>query len=144
LLIPGIYGMKNVKWLTKIELMTNDFKGYWQQRGWSDVATINTTSRIDVPTDKKVTSYKAGILTVAGIAFGGDQGISKVEVSLDDGKSWQEAKLKDPLDKFTWRLWRLEAPASPGSHRLIVRATDGAGKLQVKELTDTLPDGATG
>jgi DMSO/TMAO reductase YedYZ molybdopterin-dependent catalytic subunit len=143
LLIPGIYGMKNVKWLTKIELMPNDFQGYWQQRGWSDVATINPMSRIDLPTGKTVT-YKDGVLQVAGIAFGGDQGISKIEVSLDDGKSWQEAKLKDPLDKYTWRLWHLETPATPGSHRLMVRATDGAGKLQVKDLSDTLPDGATG
>jgi DMSO/TMAO reductase YedYZ molybdopterin-dependent catalytic subunit len=143
LLIPGIYGMKNVKWLTKIELLLNDFQGYWQQRGWSDVATINTMSRIDVPTPKTVT-YNGGVLQVAGIAFGGDQGIGKIEVSLDDGKSWQEAKLKDPLDKYTWRLWHLETPATPGSHTLMVRATDGAGKLQVKDLTDTLPDGATG
>ena len=49
LLVPDIYGMKNVKWVTGIEVVEYDFKGFWQLRGWSDVATINTTARIDIP-----------------------------------------------------------------------------------------------
>ena len=49
LLIPGIYGMKNVKWVTRIELLDRDFRGYWQEKGWSDAAVIHTLSRIDTP-----------------------------------------------------------------------------------------------
>jgi DMSO/TMAO reductase YedYZ molybdopterin-dependent catalytic subunit len=143
LLIPGIYGMKNVKWLTKIEVMAIDFKGYWQERGWSDDAFINTMSRIDVPRSDQG-KPKAGAVTVAGIAFGGDKGISKVEVSADGGTSWQAATLKEPLGQFTWRLWRFNWQTSPGEHELIVRATNGTGELQTSKVTDTLPNGATG
>jgi DMSO/TMAO reductase YedYZ molybdopterin-dependent catalytic subunit len=143
LLIPGIYGMKNVKWLTKIELVATDFKGYWQERGWSDDAFINTMSRIDVPSSDQGRA-KAGPLVVAGIAFGGDKGISMVEVSADGGATWQTATLKDPLGQFTWRLWRLNWQATPGGHELMVRATNGAGELQTSKVTDTLPNGATG
>lgn len=143
LLIPGIYGMKNVKWLTKIELVADDFKGYWEQRGWSDEAVILTMSEINT-IDMRHPSIQAGKVELAGIAFAGDRGISKVEVSVDGGKTWQTATLKDPLGPYTWRLWRLDWDAKPGDYTLVVRATDGAGQVQPSEQTDTLPNGATG
>ncbi|MGH2651261.1 MAG: molybdopterin-dependent oxidoreductase, partial [Actinomycetota bacterium] len=46
--VPEVYGMKNVKWLEEIEVVGRDYRGYWEQRGWSDVATVRTQSRIDV------------------------------------------------------------------------------------------------
>src|SRR5439155_9014426 len=49
LIVPGIYGMKNVKWLEKVELVPNDFLGFWQKQGWSDPAPYQTNSRIDAP-----------------------------------------------------------------------------------------------
>ena len=49
IIVPGLYGMENVKWLTKIEPVPSSFRGYWQQRGWADTAIIQTMSRIDVP-----------------------------------------------------------------------------------------------
>src|ERR1044071_697908 len=78
LLVPGIYGMKNVKWITRIEAIDRDLKGYWQRRGWDDRAEYKTMSRIDAP-DTTVT----GETTIAGIAFAGDRGISKIELSTD-------------------------------------------------------------
>ncbi len=143
LLIPGIYGMKNVKWLTKIELVAEDFKGYWEQRGWSDEAVILTMSEINT-IDVRHPAIKAGKVELAGIAFAGDRGISKVEVSVDGGKTWQTATLKDPLGPYTWRLWRLDWNAEPGEYTVVVRATDGTGQVQTSEETDTLPNGATG
>ena len=143
LLIPGIFGMKNVKWLTKIDLVADDYKGYWQQRGWSDEAVIQTMSEINT-IDEKHPSITAGKAELAGIAFAGDRGISKVEVSVDGGKTWQTATLKDPLGPYTWRLWRLEWDAKPGEYTVVVRATDGTGKVQTSTETDTLPNGATG
>ena len=143
LLIPGIYGMKNVKWITKIELMTTEFQGYWQTRGWSDQATINTMSRIDTQSDVN-TRIPPAKTAIAGVAFGGEFGISKVEVSVDAGKNWQDAILKEPLGTFTWRLWRYDWDAKPGNYVVIVRATNGKGELQPSKLTDTLPNGATG
>ena len=49
LLVGGLYGMKNPKWITRIELVDYNFQGYWMQRGWSDPAPYKTSSRIDVP-----------------------------------------------------------------------------------------------
>ncbi|MGH2461715.1 MAG: molybdopterin-dependent oxidoreductase [Chloroflexota bacterium] len=143
LLVPGIFGMKNVKWLTRIELLGNDFSGYWEQRGWSDQAVVQTMSEFNSASTEH-SSVPAGKLELAGVAFAGDRGISKVEVSVDNGKTWQAATLKDPLGPYTWRLWRLDWNATPGQYTVIVRATDGAGQVQTSKATDTLPNGATG
>ncbi|MGH2379423.1 MAG: molybdopterin-dependent oxidoreductase, partial [Candidatus Limnocylindria bacterium] len=90
-LIPGIYGMKNVKWLTRIDVVTGDFLGYWMERGWSDIATYNTHVRIDSPAGP----VRAGAaVQVAGIAFAGSRGIERVEVSTDGGETWADAELE--------------------------------------------------
>lgn len=143
LIVPGIYGMKNVKWITKIEPSDNEgFLGYWEERGWSNEARVKTMSRIDVP--KAGAAIPAGLRHVGGIAFSGDRGIAKVEVSTDAGKTWQEADLKPPLGPFTWALWQLDWNATPGTHDLVVRATDKTGALQAQEEADPVPDGSSG
>src|SRR5262249_21619072 len=108
-LAVGTYGMKNPKWLTQIQVVSPPYPGFWEHRGWSKEATVRTNSRIDVPTAGTRTSE---IKTVAGIAFAGDRGISKVEVSFDSGASWHAAALKTALSPYTWRLWRFEPDAS--------------------------------
>ncbi|MBI2918607.1 MAG: molybdopterin-dependent oxidoreductase [Chloroflexi bacterium] len=143
LLVPGIYGMKNVKWLTRVELVDYDYQGYWQQRGWSDSAVINTMSRIDTPRDYK--NRPGDIDFIGGVAFAGDRGIAQVEVSTDDGRTWSRAEVKEALSPYTWVLWtRARAPQAPGSYLLKVRATDKTGRLQSPEDMEPLPDGATG
>ena len=142
LLVPGIYGMKNVKWVTAIQLVDYDFKGYWQQRGWSDEALVKTMSRIDVPSGSE--GLPAGSLPVGGIAFSGDRGIGGVEVSVDGGKTWQRAAVKQALSPYTWVLWMFDWRAPPGRHNLLVRAADMSGQLQEAQETDTLPDGVSG
>jgi len=142
LLVPGIFGMKNVKWITKIELVDHDYKGFWQQRGWSDEAPVLTMSRIDVPIRSAVAEGEARYL--AGVAFSGDRGIQKVEVSLDRGATWHEAQLKQPLGPYTWVLWVYAWNAEPGQHTATVRATDGTGELQTEQEQPPIPDGATG
>ncbi|HHO55237.1 MAG TPA: hypothetical protein ENK21_02525, partial [Trueperaceae bacterium] len=67
-LVPGIYGMKNLKWITEIELVNKDYTGYWQSRGWSDKAEIQTMSRIDT---KQVSILDDGSAAIAGISFAG-------------------------------------------------------------------------
>jgi len=82
---------------------------------------------------------------VAGIAFGGDQGISKVEISTDGGSTWKTAQIKDPLSRYTWVLWTAGyVPPDAKNYKIIVRATDKTGKVQTSELTKPFPDGATG
>jgi len=142
LLIPGIYGMKNVKWITRIELVDYDFKGYWMQRGWSDRAPYQTSSRIDVPRSRATPTV--GELAIAGVAFAGDRGIDNIEVSLDDGRTWRVAELKPSLGTNAWNLWALTVTLDAGTYPLKVRATDGTGEIQPARDTDPLPNGATG
>jgi DMSO/TMAO reductase YedYZ molybdopterin-dependent catalytic subunit len=142
--IPDIYGMKNVKWLESIELVTEDYQGYWQDRGWSDVATVRTQSRIDVAGDDF--AARAGEETwIAGIAWAGGRAISKVEVSTDGGSSWNEALLKEPIAPASWTLWAYRwKPEATGTAEVVCRATDGAGVTQTQEVAEPHPAGATG
>jgi DMSO/TMAO reductase YedYZ molybdopterin-dependent catalytic subunit len=142
LLIPNIYGMKNVKWITRIELVDYDFKGYWMQRGWDDAAPYKTSSRIDVPTRRSASA--AGEVTIGGVSFAGERGITAVEYSLDDGGSWQPAQLKPALATNTWQLWAARPTLPSGRHTLKVRATDGSSELQTAKEAEPLPDGASG
>ena len=75
-LVPNIYGMKNVKWLTEIKVDTFDFKGYWQAQGWNDTAVINTNTRIDLP--GRTVRWSGGAVPIAGIAYAGARGIKQV------------------------------------------------------------------
>jgi Mo-co oxidoreductase dimerisation domain len=140
--------MKNVKWLSKIELVNYDFKGYWEKEGWSDEAVIPLMSEILMPMDGKSITY--GHYVIGGIAFGGRHGVSRVQVAVDGG-DWQEAELKTPLSKWSWRLWRYDwTPAREGNFSIRVRGYDRSGEVQEsasllgKLLNRTYPDGARG
>lgn len=145
LIVPGIFGMKNVKWLTQIIAVNEDIKGFWQERGWSDPAPVVTMSKITTP--RSGTELSAGMpFKAGGVAFAGDRGIERVEVSFDGGVTWRDADLSEPLSPLTWRLWAIEQTptAAGGVQWITVRATDGTGEVQTAEERSTLPDGATG
>jgi DMSO/TMAO reductase YedYZ molybdopterin-dependent catalytic subunit len=143
LLVPGIYGMKHVKWINRIEVTTQDYQGYWQQRGWSDEADLRLTSRIDVPLAGG--TLKANIPTyIAGVAFSGNKGISEVDVSIDAGKTWQKATLKRPFSNLTWVLWELPWTPSKGTYTVVVRAIDMQGNVQDPQPAPPLPNGSSG
>ncbi len=146
IIVPGLYGIKNVKWLDRIELTADDHEGYWQDRGWTETAEVKTLSRIDKPGASQIIS--ANVPTeIGGVAFAGIRGIQKVEVSTDDGATWRAAEIiadPSPATDWSWVLWRLPWTPSPGAYTLAVRATDGTGQVQPAAETATLPDGATG
>jgi DMSO/TMAO reductase YedYZ molybdopterin-dependent catalytic subunit len=141
IIAPGIYGMKNVKWLERIEVVDYDYQGYWQRSdGWDNIAEIKTASRIDVPGELTALS---GV--VAGLAWAGDRGIRRVEVSLDGGATWVPATLRRELARAAWRQWRLALPAgAQGRRSLEVRAVDGRGDLQTAQQAPPHPSGASG
>jgi DMSO/TMAO reductase YedYZ molybdopterin-dependent catalytic subunit len=131
LIVPGIYGMKNVKWITRIELLSEDVRGFWQKRGWDDDAPYKLMSRIDVARDGQV----------AGIAFGGDRGVGSVQVKIGDAE-WREAKLREPLSPLSWVLWHLEADVK--GKRVLVRMTDSNGQMQIGQPAPPFPEGSSG
>ncbi len=144
MLVPGIYGMKHCKWLTRIEVVNNDFQGYWQQRGWSDAAPVRMTARIDTPlTGSTVTANRTTY--IAGVAFSGNKGISEIDVSTDAGQTWQRATLKQPLSGFTWVLWELAwQPPKAGGYTVVARAIDLEGNVQYPAEEPPLPNGSSG
>jgi DMSO/TMAO reductase YedYZ molybdopterin-dependent catalytic subunit len=153
-IVPGLYGMMNAKWITDIELVDMVYEGFWQRRGWANNAKYQTHSKIVFPGDalrnrfEELSTNAATIGSkspIAGVAFAGDRGISKVEVSTDGGNTWQSASIKDPLSSNSWVLWALDwIPQNKGKYNLVVRATDKAGNMQAAEIRDNYPNGATG
>jgi DMSO/TMAO reductase YedYZ molybdopterin-dependent catalytic subunit len=143
IIVPGIYGMKNVKWLRRIQVVDYDFEGYWQRSaGWDNVAEIKTASRIDVPASEDMVR---GELTVAGVAWAGERQIRTVEVSVDGGRTWRPATLRRELAKAAWRQWRLSfRPGREGELRLLVRAVDGTGTVQAETKAPPYPSGSSG
>ncbi|HEX7949536.1 MAG TPA: molybdopterin-dependent oxidoreductase [Candidatus Limnocylindrales bacterium] len=143
LIVPGLYGyVSATKWLTELELTTWDaFNAYWVNLGWAREAPVLTQSRIDVPHGGA--QLRAGRIAIAGVAWAPDRGISKVEVSIDQG-DWQAVTLSAPISDATWVQWLFPWDATAGTHSIEVRATDGTGRLQADGITRPFPDGARG
>lgn len=145
--IPGLYGMMSAKWIRKIQLVNTTYAGYWQTRGWNDVGTVQTLAFITTPSDGASQSLSGnnGTAVVGGYAYAGDRGISKVEISIDGGNTWQQATLKAPISNDTWTLWAYKwSPKGTGVVNVYARATDGTGTVQTSARTQNFPNGATG
>lgn len=143
LVVPGWYGMTNVKWLDRIEVIDRPFRGYQmlfyvESRGEDDPGTAIETMKVRAlmappgiqvfPSLERL--VEPGPVTLCGQAWAGRNAIARVEVSTDDGASWHDAVLDEPIGQFAWRGWRTEWQATPGRHTLCVRATDSAGNVQ--------------
>jgi DMSO/TMAO reductase YedYZ molybdopterin-dependent catalytic subunit len=162
-IVPGLYGyVSGTKWLEEIELTRlEDFGAYWITRGWAKEAPIKTQSRFDVP--ERGGSVDEGLMQLGGVAWGGNRGVSRVEVRFAEEKAakeafgdywtrkmdpdygdWQEARLSGALSSSSWRQWVVDWDATPGYYRVDVRATDGLGDTQTHLRQPPAPDGATG
>jgi len=143
LIVPGLYGyVSATKWLTEIELTTLEaIDGYWIPLGWAKQGPILTQSRIDVP--RAFDTVRAGDVTTAGVAWAPDRGVSRVEVSVDNGP-WQACTTSQPISRATWLQWEARLTLTPGDHTIAVRATDGNGVVQTAETSEPAPDGARG
>jgi DMSO/TMAO reductase YedYZ molybdopterin-dependent catalytic subunit len=142
LIVPGLYGyVSATKWLSEIELTTREaFDGYWVPLGWAKDGPILTESRIDHPADGSV---PVGNVDIDGIAWAPDRGIKSVEIQIDGGP-WQAALLSRAISRATWVQWWVRWQATPGTHVIQVRATDGTGAVQTAKAVGPAPAGATG
>jgi hypothetical protein len=137
-----------VKWLERITLVDEPFAGYQQARGYhmrqTDDEQGEPLSRIyprallvppgipDFMTRER--TAQSGTVTIEGRAWSGLAPVSAVEVSTDDGATWQEAQLgPQELGRWAWRRWRYDWNAGPGRHVLACRARDEAGNEQPDE-----------
>jgi hypothetical protein len=152
-LIPGHWGEINVKWLTEIEVLAEEAKGYWERRGWHGTGPVNTVAKLHAVNRLGDGESGGTEMQVGGHAYAGTRGIQSVEVSTDGGESWDEATLSEPLPADTveqtqsaedaWRQWEYSYE-SDSPHEVVVRATDGEGDLQPSERSDSFPSGPTG
>jgi DMSO/TMAO reductase YedYZ molybdopterin-dependent catalytic subunit len=150
-IIPGRFGMKQPRWLTKITFTAEEKPGYWANRGWSKTAFIEPLSRIDYPTRGLV--FKPGeVVKAKGIAAAGNKVITKVEVSTNGGDTWLEATLQPKRSKWAWTQWTLDWTAEAGTadlgdiksgRQFIVRCY-ADGVVQGSEERDSLPEAASG
>jgi sulfane dehydrogenase subunit SoxC len=148
LIVPGWYGMTNVKWLTRIELVEEPFTGH--QQSWS-YRLRQEAEEEGIPLDRmrpralmvppgiphfpsRERSLPLGPCLIEGRAWSGIAPIEAVEISVDGGETWPAAKLADPVGDWAWRGWSFEwTPSEPGSHELLCRARDSAGNEQPDE-----------
>ena len=160
MIVPGRYGEKNPKWITRIDLLAaGDPRlhvrrgygyGFYEEQGWGPSDVVPTHSRIDAPRidgGSFAEPLQVGRkVEFRGVAMGGDRGISKVEVSTDGGRTYSSADIYEPGTKISWSLWRYEwTPAQPADEvRVFVRAVDGLGQPQIETFRDQVPHGSTG
>ncbi len=145
ILIPGHYGQKMPKWLTRMECITEPFVGHFESQGWSSAATIRVNSRVERPrSDEQVAR---GRLVVSGVAHAGLAGIQQVEVGVSDSAgqntTWLDVELMRGPNVYSWTQWRAFWDAEPGAYLLQAVATDGEGVRQ-EGSGSPFPDGTSG
>jgi DMSO/TMAO reductase YedYZ molybdopterin-dependent catalytic subunit len=139
LVVPGHYAMKSVKWLTRIEGVTEPFTGHFVNRyrylGDSEfedgepVGPIQVRSVISRPEDGSRVARVAPI-TIVGSAWSGQGAITLVEVSVDDGETWAKADLVRGESDLAATGWRHNLTLDRGRHTVLARASDATGATQ--------------
>jgi sulfite dehydrogenase len=151
LIVPGYTGVNNIKYIKELtfsaqesdaKIMSHGYR-ITPQGGKSDpsqpsVQEMNIKSWINSPfTDSG--PVKPGKVQIQGVAFGGLHAVKGVEVSINGGKTWQQARFVGPdLGKYAWRQFVLETLLGSGSYTLDSRATDTAGKSQPETRGENL------
>jgi sulfane dehydrogenase subunit SoxC len=144
LVVPGWYGMTNVKWLARITLLDEPYAGYQNSVAYrmygadgepGEPVTRMLPRSLMVPPGlpdfmTRERHLVAGSTTLTGRAWSGYGPIERVDVSTDGGESFQAARLDEPLGEAAWRGWQFDWNAVRGEHTLCSRASDAAGNTQ--------------
>jgi len=139
--VPGWYGMSSAKWVTRIRLEATPSDNHFMAKGYRYVApggdpllsppveAMRVKSLITSP--REGDALRGGVIEVAGFAWSGAGGVRRVDVSTDEGLTWQEARLAAVEGPFAWQRFTASIPApARGSVTLWARATDVAGETQ--------------
>lgn len=147
LIVPGWYGMTQVKWLSRVTVIAQEYTGYqnavaYRLRQEADelgqaVTRIEPRALLVPPgfpefqTRERV--LRPGPVVLEGRAWSGWGPVERVEVSVDDGESWTDAELEAAGHRWAWRRFTHPWRAEPGRHTLRVRAHDATGRVQPTE-----------
>jgi len=146
-IIPGWEGAYSIKWLNALNVIAKDSESFWVATGYryptrriapgaavdakdmSPLTGLVVKSLITTPSDG--TAVATGKVAGAGFAWAGENDITRVEVSTDNGATWQPARLTGEQARYTWRRFEFEFNAArPQSYLILSRATDSKGNVQ--------------
>jgi DMSO/TMAO reductase YedYZ molybdopterin-dependent catalytic subunit len=149
LVVPGWFSTYWLKMVEDIEVLDHPDTNYWMKTAYKIPDTpganmkpgetgVPMVSITKMAPRSFLTNLQSGAkveagapLAVRGIAFGGDTGVARVDISTDGGKSWQKAKLGKDEGKYGFRLWQVQATLpAPGKHSVMVRCTNENGVEQ--------------
>jgi DMSO/TMAO reductase YedYZ molybdopterin-dependent catalytic subunit len=144
---PGWMAESCMKWLTEITVRSDETPGYYMQQAYRipetavhlssglpgsamvPVEQMPVKSLIAAPAEGD--TVRIGPVTVQGVAWAGEAPVVKVEVSCDDGKTWEQARLLGEGQPYAWRPWQFVWNArTPGPTAILCRATDAQGQEQ--------------
>ncbi len=144
---PGWMAESCMKWLTEITVRADETPGYYMQQAYRipetsiqpgsglpgsvmvPVEQMPVKSLIAAPAEGDV--LKPGPVTVQGVAWAGESPVARVEVSCDDGKTWEPARLLGEEQPYAWRQWQyLWSARHVGPTAILCRATDAQGVQQ--------------
>ena len=143
LIVPGYTGVNNIKYIKQLAFTPKESEAKIMSHGYRisppgskgdpsqpSVQEMSVKSWINspIPEDGQLA---AGMVQIQGVAFGGMDAVKGVEVSIDGGKTWKQARLIGPdMGKYAWRQFALLAHLPKGTHTLASRATDVKGNVQ--------------
>ena len=146
-IVPGWEGAYSIKWLNTLNVIAKDSESFWVATGYryptrrvapgaavdaKDMAPLTglvVKSLITTPADGS--SHAAGKVAVGGFAWAGEDDIKAVDISVDNGATWQPARLTGEQAKYSWRRFEYELNATrPESYLILSRATDSRGRMQ--------------
>ena len=145
LIVPGWYGVSNVKWLDRIELSPRRFLGKFMGRDYVTIMGRQAGDRVEYTETSvtrilvksmvaRVTRSQSGPMTVVGVAMTDGTPLDKVEVQVDGGP-WRLARLDPQRNRHAWTFWSLDIdPLPAGSHAVASKATDRRGRTQPADL----------
>jgi DMSO/TMAO reductase YedYZ molybdopterin-dependent catalytic subunit len=146
LVVPGYYGVNNVKYIKKVAFTDKETEVNIQRTGYrvrpvGQKGAPNQPSMWEMTVKSWVTNplkeTAGGPVQIHGVAFSGVNAVSKVEVSTDSGKTWKEAKFVGPdLGKFAWRTFVVSADLKPGTYTIASRATNEKGDTQPENFEE--------
>ena len=141
LLVPGWYGVASVKWLARVAALDRPFRGYFQNQKYTvrrrnthglETAVVQAMAvKAEIVRPRAGEELGLGTNRLFGLAWAGEEAVTRVDVSSDGGRTWAEAELLGPHARYSWTLWEfLWEVADPGRYTLLARATAADGRIQ--------------
>jgi sulfite oxidase len=146
LVIPGYFGVNNVKYLKKLAFTDKQTDVNIQRTGYrmrpvGQKGAPDQSSMWEMPVKSWIVGplkeTDKGPVQIYGVAFGGTNDVKSVDVSIDGGKTWKQAQFIGPdLGKYAWRTFVLSADLKPGTYEIASRATDVKGNTQPEKFVE--------